>query len=324
MQTAIYNFRKGYRYGFQGQEKDDEVKGAGNSLNYKFRIHDSRLGRFFVLDPLTRVYPHNSPYSFSENRVIDGIELEGLEVVHFMNTGNKQNITKMTEKEVKVLFKKNNVRFDSDWLDADAANEYWTVRATKDFWGNSTGTLIEKYSSKTSFSKSGSKPYLSEWDRNLFQWLAAKDAQLEGPDGVGVGISLMVATWGTLLSGGSLLIAEGALATAGATVGFVLSADELTTSPEGQTILNMFAAEISEENGAKILNGAKIAFNFKQAGKGIVNITATLVSGKQITGTFDLINNVFDSITTTIDVIENKKKKEEKQDKKTEDTISNE
>ena len=27
-----------YRYGFQGQEKDDEVKGPGNSLNYTFRI----------------------------------------------------------------------------------------------------------------------------------------------------------------------------------------------------------------------------------------------------------------------------------------------
>ncbi len=25
-----------YRYGFQGQEKDDEVKGEGNSVNYKY------------------------------------------------------------------------------------------------------------------------------------------------------------------------------------------------------------------------------------------------------------------------------------------------
>ncbi|PCH65633.1 MAG: hypothetical protein COC01_09455, partial [Bacteroidetes bacterium] len=27
-----------YRYSFQGQEKDDEIKGAGNSINYKFRM----------------------------------------------------------------------------------------------------------------------------------------------------------------------------------------------------------------------------------------------------------------------------------------------
>ena len=70
-----------YRYGFQGQEKDDEVKGNGNSLNYKFRMHDPRIGRFFAVDPLTNKYPWNSPYAFSENRVIDAIELEGLEKV---------------------------------------------------------------------------------------------------------------------------------------------------------------------------------------------------------------------------------------------------
>ncbi len=70
-----------YRYGFQGQEKDNEIKGDGNSLNYTFRMHDPRVGRFFAIDPLFRKFPHNSPYAFSENRVIDGIELEGLEVV---------------------------------------------------------------------------------------------------------------------------------------------------------------------------------------------------------------------------------------------------
>jgi RHS repeat-associated protein len=68
-----------YRYGFQGQEKDDEIKGEGNSINYKFRMHDPRVGRFFAVDPLAKKYPHNSPYAFSENRLIDGVELEGLE-----------------------------------------------------------------------------------------------------------------------------------------------------------------------------------------------------------------------------------------------------
>lgn len=70
-----------YRYGFQGQEKDDEIKGDGNSLNYKFRMHDPRVGRFFAVDPLFKKYEYNSPYAFSENRVIDGAELEGKEVI---------------------------------------------------------------------------------------------------------------------------------------------------------------------------------------------------------------------------------------------------
>ena len=72
-----------YRYGFQGQEKDDEVKGNGNSLNYKFRMHDPRVGRFFATDPLERNYPYYTPYSFSGNKVIAFRELEGLEQKYY-------------------------------------------------------------------------------------------------------------------------------------------------------------------------------------------------------------------------------------------------
>ena len=68
-----------YRFGFQGQEQDNELKGTGNMINYKYRVHDPRLGRFLSIDPLTKDYPWNSPYAFSENRVVDGVELEGAE-----------------------------------------------------------------------------------------------------------------------------------------------------------------------------------------------------------------------------------------------------
>ncbi len=68
-----------YRWGFQNQEMDNEIKGTGNSVNFKYRVHDPRLGRFLSIDPLAPKYPGNSPYAFSENRVIDSRELEGLE-----------------------------------------------------------------------------------------------------------------------------------------------------------------------------------------------------------------------------------------------------
>ncbi|TRX30281.1 hypothetical protein FNW52_20315 [Flavobacterium sp. ZT3R18] len=58
---------------------DNEIKGEGNSLNYTFRMHDPRVGRFFARDPLEAKYPYYSPYQFSGNRVIDMVELEGLE-----------------------------------------------------------------------------------------------------------------------------------------------------------------------------------------------------------------------------------------------------
>ncbi|PZO26507.1 MAG: hypothetical protein DCF13_13750 [Flavobacteriaceae bacterium] len=89
-----------YRYGFQGQEKDDEIKGEGNSLNYTFRMHDPRVGRFFAVDPLFREYPFYSPYSFSGNRVLDAIELEGLEPAQARNTRpfrNRPSIRRMED-----------------------------------------------------------------------------------------------------------------------------------------------------------------------------------------------------------------------------------
>ena len=68
-----------YRFGFQGQEQDNEVQGKGNSYAFKYRIHDPRLGRFLSIDPLAPEYPFYSPYAFSGNRLLDAIELEGLE-----------------------------------------------------------------------------------------------------------------------------------------------------------------------------------------------------------------------------------------------------
>jgi len=81
------NGSSNYRFGFQGQVKDDEVKGENNSVNYKYRINDPRLGRFFAVDPLSAKYPYNSTYGFSENNVIDAVELEGLEKqpIHSIN-----------------------------------------------------------------------------------------------------------------------------------------------------------------------------------------------------------------------------------------------
>ncbi|MGV3629597.1 MAG: RHS repeat-associated core domain-containing protein [Bacteroidota bacterium] len=70
---------KAYRYGFQKQEGDDEIKGEGNSINYEYRMYDPRIGRFFAIDPLSGKYPELTPYQFSSNITICSVELEGLE-----------------------------------------------------------------------------------------------------------------------------------------------------------------------------------------------------------------------------------------------------
>tara|TARA_R110002096_G_scaffold186511_2_gene365570 strand:- start:2303 stop:3634 length:1332 start_codon:yes stop_codon:yes gene_type:complete len=68
-----------HRYGFQNQEIDNEIKGNGNSVNYKYRMHDPRIMRFFATDPLEKKYPYLTPYQFSSNQPIHAPELEGLE-----------------------------------------------------------------------------------------------------------------------------------------------------------------------------------------------------------------------------------------------------
>ncbi len=73
-----------YKYGFQGQENITEVYGVGNFYSFEYRVYDSRLNRFLSVDPLSKGYPHNSPYAFAENRPIDGIDLEGTEYITYL------------------------------------------------------------------------------------------------------------------------------------------------------------------------------------------------------------------------------------------------
>ncbi|WP_303318397.1 DUF6443 domain-containing protein [Flavivirga abyssicola] len=65
---------------FQGQEHQDELN--LNWYSFKWRNADPAIGRFFNIDPLSEKFMYNSTYAFSENRVIDGVELEGLEYVN--------------------------------------------------------------------------------------------------------------------------------------------------------------------------------------------------------------------------------------------------
>jgi RHS repeat-associated protein len=80
-----------YRYSFQGQEKDDEVKGEGNSLNFGARIYDPRLGRWMSTDPYKHLYVPISPYSFALNSPIKLLDADGNIIVD--EKGNPVTIT---------------------------------------------------------------------------------------------------------------------------------------------------------------------------------------------------------------------------------------
>ena len=59
-----------YRYGYQGSEMDNEVKGSGNSYTTEFRQLDPRLGRWLSIDPKATSMPWQSPYCSMDNNPI--------------------------------------------------------------------------------------------------------------------------------------------------------------------------------------------------------------------------------------------------------------
>jgi RHS repeat-associated protein len=90
MPARRYEIGNSYRYGFNGKENDNEVKGDGDQQDYGMRIYDPRLGRFLSVDPLTNDYPSWSPYPFAMNRPVDGIDLDGEEWKPYYSSNDKE------------------------------------------------------------------------------------------------------------------------------------------------------------------------------------------------------------------------------------------
>src|SRR5690606_18995758 len=75
--TYVYEDKEDYRFGFNGQEKDNEIKGIGNSLDFGERMHDTRLGRFLSVDPEAANAPGWSPYNAMWNNPLRFVDPDG-------------------------------------------------------------------------------------------------------------------------------------------------------------------------------------------------------------------------------------------------------
>jgi len=92
-----YTAANTYRYGFNGKEMDNEVKGQANQQDYGMRIYDPRVGRFLSIDPITSKFPHLTPYQFASDRPLDGIDLNGLEYATYrIYVDKNQRVTKIS------------------------------------------------------------------------------------------------------------------------------------------------------------------------------------------------------------------------------------
>lgn len=70
----------GYRYFFNGQEGDNEVFGEVANFGYEFRQYDSRLGRWWSIDPKWNEYPDISPFVFCNGSPLMMMDPNGKEV----------------------------------------------------------------------------------------------------------------------------------------------------------------------------------------------------------------------------------------------------
>jgi RHS repeat-associated protein len=69
-----------YRFGFNGKEKDDEIYGEGNAMDFGDRLFDSRIARWLSLDKCFGKYPRLSPYTYTANNPLLFIDPDGKEL----------------------------------------------------------------------------------------------------------------------------------------------------------------------------------------------------------------------------------------------------
>ncbi len=117
-----------YKYGFNGKEKDDEVKGGGNSVDFGARNYDSRLGRWLSVDSDNERTPDVSPYSYTKCNPIFFTDFKGRRIKPTNKTAdlalrnyissfdivNKDGTTKMTATDLFQLSKSDNATYNSD------------------------------------------------------------------------------------------------------------------------------------------------------------------------------------------------------------------
>ena len=135
-----YSAGSGYRYGFNGKENDNEVKGDGNQQYYEARDYDTRLGRLFAIDPLTSSYPELTPYQFAENTPIQAVDFLGLQGAPVRN---------MPTRPTPAIKPTNNVRIDEELLNGTSGgsmpkpNTPISQTSPPDFAANQGGYWVE-------------------------------------------------------------------------------------------------------------------------------------------------------------------------------------
>ena len=94
------NYSSGsYRFGFNSQEKDDDIYGQGNSYSAEFWQYDARLGRRWNVDPVNK--PHESSYASFANNPVWFVDPFGLDSIQ-LNRDGTTNLVATTDDDFDV------------------------------------------------------------------------------------------------------------------------------------------------------------------------------------------------------------------------------
>lgn len=193
----------GYRFAFNGQEKDDEISGTGNSNTAEFWQYDTRLGRRWNVDPVVK--PNESSYLSFGGNPIWNIDPKGDDWYRNNKTGKPE------------------------WFDTWSGEERegYTYLGEHRYWNNITNRGQYEY---FNFLSRGNEWY--KFDR-LFK--PGTDFGYVKPK---QGAKIAAGTVGVILTGGALLLEVGAtsaVATGIAYFNLGTSVDDILTNQKGES-----------------------------------------------------------------------------------------
>jgi len=157
-----------YRYGFNGMEKDDEIKGIGNQYTSEFRALDPRLGRWLSVDPV--VHHHLSPYNSFDNNPIYWVDPRGGNSTKYEDEeGNLLAETDDGSDAVVVVTDEQAQSFFEDYRDSDLEtinSKEWNYKWKSNLSGRKWNDAIEN--NQSYWATDGAK-------RNAFRYLQTGD-----------------------------------------------------------------------------------------------------------------------------------------------------
>jgi RHS repeat-associated protein len=75
--AGSYDLSSDYRYGYNGKEKDDEIKGEANQIDFGERMLDVRLAIWLSVDKARSLYPSIAPYVYCANSPVQYKDEDG-------------------------------------------------------------------------------------------------------------------------------------------------------------------------------------------------------------------------------------------------------